>query len=487
MPSRREFVHRGMVEGFYGRPYDQAQRAWWIDRLAEWGMNVYVLAPKDDRLGRREWRMPYGAEAMDDFRALIARGDERGVRVGFAVSPGLSIEYSSQRDVETLVAKLDAFVTIGSRFLCLALDDVSSRLVHDADRERFDSLADAHVELTRTLRAALPEQVTLWLVPTDYAGTDVSPYLQTLGRGLPPDVEVAWSGRSVVSPEIRCAEAAARASALGRRLLVWDNVPVNDGPMRTSLHLGPYTNRDPDLAQHVNGLLLNPMEQPRASAVMIRTAADYMGAPERYDPEAAWRRAVYALGVGAGEAFELFASAHRFTAMTPDVRDPEVESAFERVRAAFETDDASLRLESLAVMRLLIERRLRAADTLRAALVDGALVEEIEPWLLSHASETAAMAEALDLLDVLACDAPGMASALAFFRMEGRLTRLSTNRRSSYGPRRAILPQLASFDDDSAHFGRDPVLFVDRCLAEEVVRFAEARALVRLGAPDEAS
>lgn len=480
MPSRPELIHRGVVEGYYGRPYDQSVRAWWIDRLGEWGMNVYVLAPKDDPLSRDEWRTPYAAEAMSDFRELVTRGEANGVRVGFTISPGLTIEYSSERDIDTLISKLDAFVQIGARILCLALDDVSSRLVHESDRERFASLAHAHALLATTIHARLPSDTTLWLVPTDYAGTEVSTYLETLGRELPADVEVGWTGRSVVSPEIRCEEAAPRAKALGRRLLVWDNVPVNDGCMRTNLHLGPYVNRDAELAKHVSGLLLNPMAQPRASAVMLRTAAEYMRDPQGYEPEAAWKRAVLSVGAGAGEAFELFAHAHRFSAMTPDVRDEELETAFGDVRRTFQGHDGESMGKALSHMRLLIERRLRAADTLRAALVDGELVEEIEPWLLSHASETAAMAEALDLLDVLAREESGMAAALAFFRMEGRMSRLHGSRHTSYGPRRAIHPQLVSLDDDSARFGDDPVLFVDCCLAEDVVRFAEASALARL-------
>ena len=116
----------------------------------------------------------------------MTRGEANGVRVGFTISPGLTIEYSSERDIDTLISKLDAFVQIGARILCLALDDVSSRLVHESDRERFASLAHAHALLATTIHARLPSDTTLWLVPTDYAGTEVSTYLETLGREEPP-------------------------------------------------------------------------------------------------------------------------------------------------------------------------------------------------------------------------------------------------------------------------------------------------------------
>ena len=37
---------------------------------------------------------------IDRFARWVERGDEVGVRVGFALSPGLSIEYSNEADVE---------------------------------------------------------------------------------------------------------------------------------------------------------------------------------------------------------------------------------------------------------------------------------------------------------------------------------------------------------------------------------------------------
>jgi hypothetical protein len=52
---------------------------------------------------------------------------------------------------------------------------------------------------------------------------------------------------------------------------------------------------------------------------------------------------------------------------------------------------------------------------------------------------------------------------------------------ASYGPRRALYPQLASLRAGEAGFASDPALFLDRCLADELVRFAEERAHAVLG------
>jgi hypothetical protein len=90
------------------------------------------------------------------------------------------------------------------------------------------------------------------------------------------------------------------------------------------------------------------------------------------------------------------------------------------------------------------------------------------------------MDAALDLLECLAGDADRLDRALAFFRLEGRLTRLPIPLQVSFGPRRALYPQLVDVSGDAAGFGEDPVLFVDRSLSDTLVRFAEARALAEL-------
>jgi hyaluronoglucosaminidase len=461
------FRFRGIVEGYYGPPYSQADRLWWIERLSRFGMNLYVYAPKDDRLQREDWRVPYPDEEMRRFRELVARGADCGVDVGFSVSPGLSIEYSKGADVACLVDKVQRFRDIGSRFLSLGLDDVPSELVHEPDRSAFGCLATAHVALAHALAEALGSDSTLWLVPTDYMGVEPTAYLETLGAELDPAVEVGWTGRTVVSPTITESELAQRSRTLRRRLLLWDNYPVADGPMRPMLHLGPYLGRDVSLAQHASGVLLNPMQHAHASALSVATAADYLRDPRAYDPEASFRSACHDLGAGAEEAFFAFASAHRFSALAPHSRDPELEAAWR----AHRTDDASLdELEAL------LSRRLTAGDVLRSDLRDQDLAREIEPWLRSHHRETRRMRDVLEFLRGLEGDRSRTQKMLSVFGLERKVRGRASAEAESYGPRRVLYPQLASLDEANARFGSDPALFLDRCLADELVRAAETRA-----------
>ena len=60
----------GVIEGFYGRPWTEAQRIEMMDWIAAAGMNLYVYAPKDDVKLRARWREPY----TDAEMAALARG-----------------------------------------------------------------------------------------------------------------------------------------------------------------------------------------------------------------------------------------------------------------------------------------------------------------------------------------------------------------------------------------------------------------------------
>jgi hyaluronoglucosaminidase len=473
------FPHRGAIEGYYGPPYSHGDRLWLVERMGSWGLNRYVYAPKDDPLHRAEWRTRYGADALRAFAELVERGAMAGVQVGFAISPGLSMQYSSAADVAALREKLLAFRQLGARFLSLALDDVPSRLIHPTDRAAFGSLAEAHVSVAHAVREALGPEVTLWLVPTDYVGVDPTDYLETLGEALDPAIEVGWTGRTVVSPTIEAAEAARRAGTLRRRLLVWDNVPVADGPMRCMLHLGPYVGRDPELPRHVSGLILNTMEHAHASAVALRAASDYLRDPTQYDAGRSWSAAVLEIGAGAPAAFADFAAGHRYSATSPGDRDPELEAAVEAARGALRRDTGAA--ERLAVLRALLERRLAAPDALRAGLRDRDLLREIEPWLLAHREETERMLAALRVLDALVGGRPRFEQVAALFALESRLTRAPAPALASYGPRRVMYPQLSSLREDAAGFGGDPALHLDRCLTDALVRLAEEEALGRLG------
>ena len=115
------FAVRGVIEGFYGNPWTHAQRLDWIRFIGARGMNTFVYGPKDDPLVRRRWAEPYDDDALARLAELAAAGAEAGVALVYAISPGLSIRYSSDADRALLLARSRRLWKRLSRRGCLSL------------------------------------------------------------------------------------------------------------------------------------------------------------------------------------------------------------------------------------------------------------------------------------------------------------------------------------------------------------------------------
>lgn len=268
---------RGVIEGFYGPPWSWTDRRLVSEVLAAAGMDTFVYAPKDDPLHRERWREPYDDGFLDDLAVLAAPG---GLRVAFAVSPGLSIDTASPGDRAALAAKVAQVTERGVTCVGLCLDDLPPAT----------GLGVRHGELASWLAESLGDGVELFVVPTHYTGTARNPYLYDLDHLLPAEVLVGWTGRLVVNDTISAAEAKQWSAAVGGRLpLLWDNTPVNDALMASRLRAGPLRGRSPDLVARLGGYLANPMVQARASVPALLSAAAWLRGD---DPVAAWEATV---------------------------------------------------------------------------------------------------------------------------------------------------------------------------------------------------
>ena len=272
----------GVIEGFYGPPWSWDLRIDVAAWCAERGMRDYVYAPKDDPKHRHDWRQPYDAGELAGFERFAAEGD---LTLGFAISPGLSIDCDSADDRADLATKVDQVVAVGAQRVVLALDDIPFG---------GGPQGEAHARLTTWIRDHLGDRADLSLIPTEYVGVRSTPHLDALAAGVPSDVPIGWTGRAVVNDSITVADAQARAESLGGRPpLLWDNYPVNDAVMGDRLFVGPIRGRDAGLADACSGYLANPMEQGRASKLPLASIAALLRGD---DPEAVWRSTAADLG-----------------------------------------------------------------------------------------------------------------------------------------------------------------------------------------------
>jgi hypothetical protein len=103
----------GVIEGFYGRPWTKEQRVTLFQRMNDLGLNTYIYAPKDDYKHRAFWRQPYSPNEINELAGLIKDAKDNDIQFHYAISPGIDILFSSERDVTALKKKLQQLKQCG--------------------------------------------------------------------------------------------------------------------------------------------------------------------------------------------------------------------------------------------------------------------------------------------------------------------------------------------------------------------------------------
>ncbi|RLE81724.1 MAG: hypothetical protein DRJ51_03215 [Thermoprotei archaeon] len=382
---------RGVVEGFYYEPWSWEDRKSIIKFLATVKMNAYIYAPKDDPYHREKWREKYPLEYMGKFKELVQVSKENFVEFIFAISPGLSVKYSNEEDLETLIRKIMEIKMIGVNWFAVFLDDIPNRLIHEDDKAKFKTLAEAQAYFLNRLYEKLKEidpEIQLFMCPTEYRGTEPTSYLIELGEKLNRNIGIMWTGPQVCSRTISREAAGKISETLKRKLWIWDNYPVNDYA-RDWLNLGPIKGREKGLEEYVEALFSNPMNEAEASKVAIATIADYTWNTEDYDPKRGWDNSLnIVVGPRCAPYIKTLARLLGLSTLWPEY--PEIVE--ELLRAVREND--------ITTLKRLFKSMLEVAAFLQTNLSNSKLLLEIKPYT----SKLRNYAQAgLILLDALTC------------------------------------------------------------------------------------
>jgi hypothetical protein len=285
----------GIVEGYFGRPWQRAERKDVIAAAARLGYRFFHYAPKADAFLRRRWREPHPDAAFAELGVLAAHCRALGVRFGVGLSPyELFLDFSGAAKAD-FIAKVRALDALDIDDLVILFDDMHGSVPDLAAREA--EIVHAAAAETRASRVVI--------CPTYYSddrlldvvfGERPAGFLEALGRALDPRVAVYWTGAEVCAREFAPGPLQRVAEALRRKPMLWDNYPVNDGPrMSRFLHLRGFTGRPATIGPCIAGHAINPALQPWLTLLPAATLAAAYRDGADYCYMAAFREAASAL------------------------------------------------------------------------------------------------------------------------------------------------------------------------------------------------
>lgn len=284
----------GVVEGFYGPMWSDADRSAFLAALGHQDFGFYHYAPKADPAVRQQWTSCWSDHRATALQELGRQCRRQGLRFGLAVSPVGAQRCFNDRARRALSERVAQMVDIGIDDLVMLFDD---------ERSDTPALAARQAEVAE-FAAARASNARVFFCPTWYSddplldamfGQRPPDYLAELGRTLDAAVAVYWAGPQICPAEIPVTHIQRVAETLGRAPVLWDNYPVNDSPrMIRHLHLRAFSGRPAGLAEVSAGHAINPALQPFLSTIPTATLPMVYQLGADYEPEAAFLAAARA-------------------------------------------------------------------------------------------------------------------------------------------------------------------------------------------------
>ncbi len=264
----------GIIEGFYGKPWDWKAREETVSFLAPYGYRFYMYAPKADAFLRRKWQQLHSDSFGAELKSFAKHCRETGVRFGVGLSPFELFNNFDDAAREALTRKLAFFDDIGVQDIAILFDDM---------RGDVPDLAKRQVEIVEWA-AERSSAKRVIMCPSYYSddpildrvfGARPDSYVEDLGEMLDDSIEIFWTGEEVISRQFSPGHLERVTNQLQRTPFLWDNYPVNDGQrMSQYLHIRGFTGRPSSMSEHIAGHGINPALQPTLGLIPAITLSD---------------------------------------------------------------------------------------------------------------------------------------------------------------------------------------------------------------------
>ncbi|MEA3139734.1 MAG: hypothetical protein QOK23_1903 [Gammaproteobacteria bacterium] len=126
-------IKAGIIEGFFGKPWDCSARLSSANFLRDAGYKFYIYAPKSDSFLRRRWREPIPEQTLEHLRELRGLCRQSSLAFGIGLTPFeiyLNYNTGAQALLRSKVLQING---IGADTLCILFDDMRGDIEGLAD------------------------------------------------------------------------------------------------------------------------------------------------------------------------------------------------------------------------------------------------------------------------------------------------------------------------------------------------------------------
>ena len=317
---------RGVIEGYYGVPYNAEVTKDLFRFMARYKMNTYMYGAKSDPYHTRYWGEPYpttitpeqqriGYLTQDMLRDIVSVAHASKVNFIWAIHPGNAFVSKKSEDViDRIMTKFQSMYDLGVRQFGVFVDDVGvpyDRPTQLFGAERLTQLQNSIDERWNKSGTALPADTVkpLQYVPQLYAyswttAERAQGFFESLS-GTPKKIDVYITGANVWSVP-NSHDLSLVSQWLGREVAWWWNYPCNDNDMTKLFPMDMYTNFHDET--HINNrarmepalkgtttLIANPMQQGEASKIALFSMGDYAWNNAAFDNLQSWTAALSAI------------------------------------------------------------------------------------------------------------------------------------------------------------------------------------------------
>jgi hyaluronoglucosaminidase len=273
----------GVIEGFFGKPWEWSARLSGADFLSDSGYRFYIYAPKSDVFLRRRWREPMPVQTIRNLSELGSRCQEQRISLGIGLTPfEIYLNYDTGAKV-ALRSKVLQLNEVQAEILCVLFDDMRGDVADLPD-----------------IQAKVVTDVCGWskakhfiVCPTYYSydpllarefGPPPKTYLRDFGRLIDPRIDIFWTGQKVISNGYPARHLEEVANDIQRKPFIWDNHISNDSRVRTKrLFLDPSVGGWQLPIDLAAGLAINPMNQPHLSRIALCGYQHLLDQPFQHD------------------------------------------------------------------------------------------------------------------------------------------------------------------------------------------------------------